>query len=267
MEKTTKETAENILYGNKKQLILPSGYWVTIREQNGNDDDILSNQATAKDLTNVNIFLSSLIIETNLPMAVNGKLSSDNVRKILLRDKYFILFASRAHSMGDIVKFQFDWGEGNGGILEYSESLSVYLWDYSKPFPLEGEENYSRNAIIPYPVNAYEEQEVVLKTGKHLKYHFLDGNSEKALMDLPLTQYTRNSEIKARGLKQLVNEQWVKVDNFMYFSKSEMGELNAHIKNVDPLFAGTTEVVNPETNEVVNYPIMRAEGFFYPEEF
>lgn len=39
---------DQTLYGKKLTFKLPSGYEVTIREQNGEDDDILSNPVDAK---------------------------------------------------------------------------------------------------------------------------------------------------------------------------------------------------------------------------
>lgn len=257
---------EELLYGKKKTLTLPSRYSVTIREQNGADDDIISNQDTARDLTNIDIFLSSLIIDTDLPFAKGGKLSKSDVNKILLRDKYFIMFASRIHSMGSIVKFQFDWGEKNGGKVEYEEDISTFIWDYSKPFPEEGDSDYEEERIQPYEAGSLEPVESVLTSGKEIKFNRLDGQSEKDL--LKVQTITRNTIYKARRLQQKdADGKWVNVQNFTYFSKRDMAELNRIVKDTDPEFRGTTELVNPRDPEnIIEYPIMRAESFFYPEE-
>jgi len=121
-QETTKEFAENLLYGQQLEFKLPSGFLVKIREQNGADDDILSNTVLAKDLTNIDVFLSSLILDTNLPFATQGKISKDKIPLIALRDRYFIIFMSRIHSMGEKLVIKYDWGIDNGGEMEYMKT-------------------------------------------------------------------------------------------------------------------------------------------------
>ena len=41
------------IFGNQMTFTLPSGKVVTIREQNGADDDVLSNPMHAKDMINI----------------------------------------------------------------------------------------------------------------------------------------------------------------------------------------------------------------------
>jgi len=259
---------EELLYGKKKKLTLPSGYTVTIREQNGADDDIISNQVYAEDLTNIDIFLATLVIETNLPFAKGKRLNKDNIKNMLLKDKYFILFASRVHSMGEDVRFTFDWGEDNGGKTEYTEDLTIFIWDYSKPMPEEGDENYQEERITPYVDNPYDKVEITLNSsGKKLRFDKLNGFSEKYL--LGVKNITRNDIYKSRNLEQWVEDKWQKVANFMYFNKREMAELHKVVAAIDPEFTGTTHLVNPYPKAQVkemDYPIMRAESFFYPEE-
>lgn len=261
-----KTQIEETLYGKKYKFILPSGYYVTIREQNGNDDDIISNRATAKDLSNFNIFLSSLILDTDLPIASNGKITRDGVDKMLLRDKYAVLFASRIHSMGPIIRFEIDWPIEEGGPQEYTEDLHNYFWDFAEPLPEPGEENYVATRVKPYPANAYEVQEIELTSGKILKFRYLDGRGEKEIMKLPLEEMTRNSEIKARGLEQRMEDKWVKVSNFTYFTKRDMAELYSYLRKNDPDFTAITDIENIKTGEVTKYSIMQAEDFFFPQE-
>ena len=263
----SKQFAEELMYGKLKEIILPSGYTATIREQNGNDDDIISNQATARDLTNMNMFISSLVIETNLPFAVGGKLSIDGVRNMLLRDKYFILFSSRIHSMGNEIKFTYDWGTEDGGIIEYSDNLNNFVWDYSKPMPESTDKSYYHYRIQPYDHSlAYKKQEFSLSSGKQIRFKFLDGHSELYLMKLPIDQQTKNTELKARELEQKIDGEWKTVENFMFFSKKDMAELHKLVNSLDPNFTGITELENPVSGEIIKFPIISAKDFFYPEE-
>jgi len=259
---------EELLYGKKKKLTLPSGYYVIIREQNGADDDIISNQVYAEDLSNIDIFISSLIIETDLPFAIGKRLNKDNIKNMLLKDKYFVLFASRIHSMGPEVRFSFDWGKDNGGVQEYTEDLNIFIWDYSKPFPEEGDEKYREEMIQPYGKDPYKKVEITLdSSGKRLRFNMINGHSEKYLMKVDTI--TRNDIYKARDMEQFIDDKWMKVSNFMYFNKKEMAELKKVVTAIDPEFVGTTHLVNPYAKAEIkemNYPIMRAESFFYPEE-
>lgn len=267
MEKVTnKEQAESLFYGEKKELLLPSRFSVTIREQNGNDDEILSNKSLAKDLSNLDMFISSLVLKTDLPFAKAGKLSSTDVGNMLLRDKYFIVFASRVHSIGPEVKFDFDWGKENGGVKSYVDNIESYLWDYNEPFPEEGDENYNPYRIEPYGEEPYGTKEIVLTSSKKLRFHLLNGKSEKILLKEPMEKQSRLSEIKARNLEQETNGKWEKVDNFSFFTKKDMTELNFIINTMDAPFAGLTEIENPKNGEVIYYPIIKAENFLYPEE-
>ena len=264
---TAKQIAEELLYGELKKLILPSGFTATIREQNGADDDILSNQHLAEDLSNMDIFISSLVIETDLPFAINGKLNKDGVKKMLLRDKYFILFSSRIHSLGNIVNFEYNWGE-EGGKVSYSDDLNNYVWDYSKPMPEEGTEEYYPHRIKPYEFakEPYSKIEVVLDSGKTIRFSLMDGNSELYLLKLPIDQQTRNRELRARNLEQKIDNQWQKVENFLYFKPKEMSQLHRLVNMYDESFQGLTELENPITKEKVLYPIIGVRDFFYPAE-
>lgn len=267
IEQTSKEFAQELLYGKLKELTLPSGYKVTIREQNGADDDVLSNQVTAQDLTNINIFLSTLIIDTNLPFAVKGKLSIEGAKKIALRDKYFIIFASRIHSMGNIVKFKYDWGEELKGIVEYEDDLNNYVWDYEKPLPLEGEPDYYEYRIQPYDhALVYQIFTHTLKSGKTVRFNLLDGNSEAYLIKLSTDQQTKNTELKARNLELKTDTGWEKVENFQFFRKPEMVELHALVADLDPNFNGITELKHPTEKIIEKIQIIAVKDFFYPVE-
>lgn len=259
------ESVHKMLYGETKELLLPSGIKVTIREQNGNDDDILSNVSNTKDLTNINLFVSSIVVDTDF--TDNKKLSLEDTLNLLMKDKYYILFASRIHSIGKKISFKYDWGKDNGGSFPYTEDLSNYLWDYTMEFPYENNSKYFKERMQPYPKNAYGIHEKQLSSGKLLRHKCLDGNAEKYLLSLPIEQLTKNVELKARNL-ELKNKEgtWEKVDNFKFFSKKEMMELHKYINEIDTSFSGNTEITNPVNGQIIDYVIMQSMDFFYPQE-
>lgn len=251
-------------YGNVIETILPSGKKVYIREQNGNDDDILSNPILAKDGSNINHFISEIVVSSDITNT--GKLTPGDVLKMKVRDKYHILFMSRIHSNGKEVKFEYDWGKDNGGKQTYVEDLSNYIWDYSNKFPDELYADTSDIRIKPYLDRENEYREFELVSGKRVRYKYMDGAGEKYLLGLPQNQLTRNAEIKARGLELFRNDKWEKVENFKPFSTSDMRQIRTDIKLMDPVFQGLTDLENPKDGEIISIPIIASPDFFYPEE-
>src|SRR5690606_9659365 len=112
--------------------------------------------------------------------------------------------------------------------------------------------------------NPYEKLDITLGSGKQLRFKPLNGYSEKELLKLGNEQ-TYNSELKARGVEQKVNNEWIKVENFMAFTKKDMAELHHEVTMNDPSLQGLVELGNPKTGTIVNYPVIASTNFFYPE--
>lgn len=254
------------MYGRTKKLTLPSGFLVTIREQNGHDDDIISNQALAKDLANINTFISTIVVETDLPFAIGGKLNLAGVKKLTLRDKYFIIFSSRIHSIGNEIAFEYDWGQDNGGKVKYTDDLNNFIWDYTKEMPTEESSEYYPYRLLPYSFNPYEPQELTLSSGKVIRYNCLNGDAEAYLMKLTVDKQTKSTELKARGIQQQVEGNWVNIENFLYFTKKDMTEIYREVNTKDEDWKGVTELENPISGEPIHFPIIATPDFFFPAE-
>ena len=108
--------------------------------------------------------------------------------------------------------------------------------------------------------------ELHLKSGKFIRLDYLNGHSEKYLLDLAPDQQTKNVVYKVRKLQQRVNDEWKIVENFQFFSPTDMMELRTLIHNMDPEFNSYSELEHPTTGEVFNFPIVGSESFFYPTE-
>lgn len=267
MQVPTKEKdARELAYGNMSKFLLPSGYEVTIREQNGNDDDILTNKHTAKDMSNFDIFLSSIIIDTNLPFNVNGRITKEGAKKLLLRDKYFILLMSRINSLGNELEFEFKWDEKDDS-CKYSEDLNNYVWDYSKPMPKSDEDNYFEDRIQPYNSGAYDLINIDTPSGKKLRFNLINGEGEKFLLALPVEQHSMNKELEARNLEVMGEDgKWVKIKNFGIFTSREMSYIRKVVSDVDPSLSLSTEVENPKVEgQKEKFLIFSLSGFFFPE--
>ncbi len=264
---TEKVEAKELVYGNTETFLLPSGFEVTIREQNGNDDDILTNKATAQDMSNFDIFIAGIVVKTDLPFNVNGRLTVDGAKRLLLRDKYFILFKSRIHSIGKEISFDYSWSKKEKAD-NYTEDLTNYIWDYNETFPVEGDDNYFSERIKPYQKECYNPVVITTPSGKEIRLNLLNGIGEKFLLQLPESEQTKNKELEARNI-ELKNDKgvWEKIKNFTMFNLKDMGYIRKVVAEIDPSLTLTTKVENPkDQSQSDNFPILALKSFFFPEE-
>lgn len=252
-------------YGEVKELTTPSGFKVVLREQNGNDDDVLSKGSGVVDGSSANRFVQGIVVHTNF--TESGKLSLEDVEKMKLCDKYFIMIASRIFSIGQIVKFQFTWSDIKKP-MDYEEDLGLYIWDYEKgDFPFsEDHEDYFQYRIKPHSHGKETSLEHVLSSGKKIKFDFMNGTGEKYLMKLPEQEVSKNQELIARNLQQFVNNAWVKVSNFRNFTVTDMVEIRNFVFENDPVLEIYSEIEHPITHEVVKHPIIGTTDFFFPRQ-
>lgn len=243
------------------EFIGPSGHSFTIREQNGEDENILSNPSDVKNLMNLTKFISAIVVKTNFTKT--GKLSIQDSLELPLLDRYCILIKSRIFSLGDTLEFTYRWDNKE---VEYEEDLNLFVFDNYGENPSESELDNKPNAIPYYPLT--ESQGIVeqLSSGKVISYDILTGKGEQFIITLPESKRTRNAELMARNLKLQVDGTFETVHNFSSFTVREMAEIRRIIKSNDPVFEGLTDIVNPETGEVIKYPIMASPTFFYLTE-
>lgn len=255
------------LYGSVKETVGPSGHKFLIREQNGEDDNLLSSNSISKEQNNLNLFIMSIVVWTDLFPEKHFNIK--NINQLLMKDKYFILFSSRIFSIGPNMKFSFNWGDDKGGNQDYSEDLSKYLWDFSdlenNPIPKEGEEGYFEYRMKPYHDNAYEKIETILSSGKKLRFKMMDTEGEAKLMKKG-GEVNKNDDLLSRGLELHLDGQWTGVQSFKFFSKKDMIELQSKISTLEKPFFGFSEIENPFNNDVQVYPLIIDPAFFFPLE-
>lgn len=251
------------LNARKFEFTVPSGYKYVIREQNGADDDILSNPVEARTLRNISRFIAAIVVSNDYTQ--NGKLTVDDAHQLPVLDKYCIMFNSRMFSMGETVEFEHDWGDGGGAIL-YAQDLKEFLFDYGVP-PTE-EELLEKPLAIPYYPNGKKVKDIEFTTSYSNKFKFdvLTGEGESYIANLPDDKRTKNQELVARNLHLEVDGKWEKVTNFRMFSVKEMAEIRKEVYSCDPDFSGNTEVENPRTGEKGSVNLLAIKGFFYPGE-
>lgn len=250
------------VYGKVFSSTLPSGDVVVIREQNGEDDDVLSNLASVKKLESANNFLAGVMVYHSR----YGKVITPEMVKIMpLRDKYICLLLTRIFSFGDTLSFKWHW-EDLPVPTEYVEDLNIYIWDYSKPMPKLGDEDYNESRVGGYETDAHNFIELATKSGKNIRLKYLTGESELYLLNLNENDRSRNKEFKARGMEMLVEDKWQLVSNFKPFSPRDMIEIRKAL-TVDTPFALTTWVEHPTTGFKREIDITSLEDFFFPSDF
>jgi hypothetical protein len=277
MEENNMDTKLNFILKEEKhpiylrcaQLLLPSGNMVTIREQNGNDDDVISSFGNeAQDATVINRFIAGLIIKNTFPFAkTREKMSEKEILKVKLKDKYFILLASRIFSLGPVVLFEWDWKDGSGLKVPYEEDLSLYLWNYQEEFPEPGQPDYFEKRMTPY--FGFDEdgrREITLQDGRKVRYKAMDGESENYILGLPVEQRTVNAALKARRLEVFEGSSWQLVVNFSGFNPRLMSEIRKDVNTYDEQFDGITEIENPKTGQPLNLSLLAIPDFFFPRE-
>lgn len=240
-----------------KKFYLPDGTnWVTIREQNGHDDDILSNPT--KVLTSFSQFVSAIVVDSSY----GGKLTEEFVNLMPSNNKWAIIFQSRMFSISDTVNFKYDWGE-EGGVVSYEQDLKELIFDDYSQTPTEEEMTAKPFAIPYYPT---VDTTFVTQSGKQIKFQLLDTNGELFVTKLDPEQSTRNKDLIARNISVMIDGQWEKIQNFSNFTKREMIEIRSYIEGADPTFTGTIPVPS-KTGKVIYLSVLGMQDFFFPEAF
>ena len=253
---------DQTLYGKKFTFKLPSGYEVTIREQNGEDDDILSNPVDARTFMNISKFISGIVTDTDI--TANRLLSAEDVQKMPSLDRYAIMLNSRIFSLGKILDFSYDWegpAEGQVRTLDYEVDLQEeFLFDYGT-IPTMEEMEAKPNAIPFYPVPKQSKGiQITTKSGKELCFDLLSAEGESYVMNLPAKERTKNQELVARNLQLNVGENYEPVKNFRLFSSQDMMDIRSAVKGTDPVFNGTTQIEDPETKQRIMVPVMAVDN-------
>lgn len=249
-------------------FVAPSGYTYTIREENGADEETISNPVAARDFMNFSNFISEILVHTDFK---DHKLTPKEVLEIPLLDRYMILIKSRILSLGPVLEFTYTW-PGDTIPTHYEQDLNELLFS-SYESDLSSEEIAEKPDAIPF----YNDRDLLkgiqfknycltLTSGKEIQFDLADGNTERNIAMLPEDKQTRNSELIARNLKLKVGEKFEKVQEFSLFTIREMAEIRSAIASIDPTYSGTVDIENPRTGEKIKYPIFQAPRFFFLTE-
>lgn len=251
------------VHGKITSFTVPTGDIITIREQNGDDDDIISNSITANDGSSFNHFVTGIVVNSK---RYGGLMSYKQVEKMPLRDKYCIIIQSRIFSLGSSIEFKFNWGTDMlSDIHSYEEDLKDFIWDYSKAMPETDSDEYIEERIAPYRSNA-SYMELELSSGKVIRLDYLNGVGEKYILELEDRDRTVNTPLKARSMSMLqLDGTYIKVESFKLFSSRDMMEIRTLVSKEDKEVTVLSELHHPHELEKIDYiSIMMVPDFFFP---
>lgn len=260
--KSNMENQELSIYvGTPLTLFLPSGYRVTIREQNGQDDETLSTITNGKprdQMDNTNRFIASIIINNGL--TDKPYMTLDEVENMRLKDKYYILLKSRMHSLGEEVVF-INTCTNCKHEMECTEDLTIYDADL---------ENYKPNpeaykfAIKPYSVpHDVTHHEFTLSSGKRIRFKYLTGKSEKKTLEYYKSTASKNTDLYIRELSVQVGTEWKVLGSMNVFSPKEMAQIRKVVETEDSQFILASEVDCPSCGNQMLIPLNGIADFFF----
>lgn len=249
---------------------VPSGDQYVIREQNLDDDEILSRldmkgTNDSERLENYNNFIRAIVIE-----GPQGKrpLTSEEVLNMKNKDKYHILLKSRIHSIGKILKFKTQCRNEaceDGKELKFTEDLEQYDNDFKSN---EGKGNGFKFQITPYidrSNSLYDE--FVLSTGRKCRYKYMNGHSELLMVNLAKNSVVSdNSMLYIRQLEVWGDGKWNVVSGLNIFGKKEGIELKARVETHDKQDMLVMECKCPYCKHEWYMPFNAIKDFFFPME-
>ena len=261
----------------KMAFTLPSGYSCEIREQNGEDEEVLSNPANIKNFMNINEFIAGIVTHTDF--TASGKFLVQDVMKLPLLDRAVILINSRIFSLGEELEFNYKWPRPENSKEQaeftYTQNLKDYIFEDYGVKPTE-EELKAKPDAVPYYLLEEDkdnpgkikltDHKFTLSSGKEIMWDVATVESEQYLMKLGLDNISRNKDLIARNLRLNVDGNWEKVQNFKLFSVRDMAEMRKEILASDPSFMGTTDIEDPITHSKTQISILTVPTFFYLTE-
>jgi hypothetical protein len=113
------------------------------------------------------------------------------------------------------------------------------------------------------------QREFTLKSGKVVRYNFLNTHGEKYALNIEKDRLAYASiQLLQRGLEWFNGQEFIVVSDFSIFSSRDMNEIRSDIKASDIDFYPLIQVLDlaDSTKLVDELPLLMMDSFFYPEE-
>jgi hypothetical protein len=262
---------------NKKTIHLPSGFSITIREQHGGDEELLSTPSAVEDGSYIPNYLSAVIIGSSLES--KSSFSPQEIMDWKVNDKYYALLEARIFNLGDNLRFKYTFQKSQPKIpLPFVQDLREYTWDLSKPetLPQPGEideaepwKSYNPKRIKMYLLGNADGRALKLNSGKEVRYRFLNTHGEQLMAKKNRESINSNDIFRVRFLEWKnphAGNEWFPIENFNVLSSRDLQEIRKDILLTDEGFDLIVDVIHPETGESDEAPIIYIPDFFRPTE-
>lgn len=263
-----RKEAKHPVWGNCLSFDLPSGKRLTIREQNGDDEGLLSRVQDAETGDSMVNFASAIVLKDH---ELNRKPSPLEIKEWRISDFYSLLFISRVFSLGNLFEFKFTWPDQEQP-SEYEEDLYIYLQDSLDE--QENPKNKSPHMMKPYlkiegdNIEAFDKKGIIFNTasGKKLKFEYLITNTEVSSLEIPVDKQDKNLELRQRNLSMYAEGEWHILNNFAGLSSKDMKEVRTLIRKYDPVFEPLMKIPHPVKKHIsTEINLLTQKDFFYPE--
>lgn len=252
----------NLIYqGATKEVKLSSGKILTIRENNGEDESILSEMKNVLTGKNTTDYLVRILSENTPP------LTEKDVDELFEIDRQGLLFHARLLSLGNT--FILDHECQNQDCkkpFKWTEDLSEYITGPTEDRTPEELPWLNAQVIPTLPLGEKTEYEIVLSSGKRVKLKILTGSLQKKKLANP-DSLNINTKLLYRELS-LQNPQgiWEVSTHFSMYSSKDLMEIRAAQQKNDPVWNPLSKNICPHCKQENVIEIMGNPSFFFPSE-
>lgn len=264
--------------GKTSTYTSPSSREITIRETNGDDDEILSDISTSMTGENINNFLANIVmVDSSLG---DRKPEVLDILKWPVNDKYYTLLKHRILSFGDLLKFTKTCQNEKCPTYDVEQDLKEFDSDLSKnrkdtEDTSKGGESKSIQSgrpiedlfrIRPYKLGLNPFVEFITSSGKTLRFKILTGELERKQLDMPGGKTNKNTKLIIRELEVQNKGNWELVTHFNAFSSRETSEIRSKVLEFDTTFDPQVLTTCPSCGQKYSDSLLSIPAFYFPEE-
>lgn len=238
---------------------------VTIRETNGEDDDILSNLGEILKGHHVNNFIANIVMEDK---KLNRKPTVEDIIKWPTNNKNYVLFKQRLINHGNDLKFQHKCPNVN--CKNYLEDKVQRLEDTIDKFDgnLADEKYVPKNSFSIRKYKPGNDVMVEFETSSNKKFRFkiLTGELEQNELEIDEGSISRNTKLLIRELELFNKNSWSRLENFRSIPSREMKEVRQKVIDMDPTFDPIINFNCPSCKAPYQLPLFQIPNFYFPED-
>lgn len=248
-------------------FMVPSMVTITIRENNGDDEGLLSTISASADGSNVRNYMANVVEK-----GVNGKKQlADEFLKWKVNDLYYTLIVQRVFNLGHEFKFTSECPNCKHS-NEYEEDLREWIVDEFSPdgnsvqaATPEIELKAIKNSPPAYPLGGLDLVQVTLSNQMQFRFEILTIEGERRLDTMSSTQRNINASLIQRNLEMLMPEGWKKITFFRDLNSRLMAELRGAVAKHDKQWQPLAELTCEQCGDKSKENLLFLPGFYYPE--